>query len=219
VSRILIAEDDRLVSSFIEKGLRSHGYTTYVVSDGVAATAHSRSGEYDLMVLDLGLPERAGFEVLQMLRSTGERLPVIVLTGRRERGAVVCLENGADDYMRKPFHFEELLARIRARLRQAGSPDATTIEVGPVLLDVRTRRATVDGRDIELSGREFALLETFMRHADQVLTRDQLLSRVWGYEADPSTNVVNVYVSTLRNKLGHDVIETVRGSGYRFRRA
>jgi DNA-binding response OmpR family regulator len=218
VSRILIAEDDELVSSFIEKGLRSNGYVTHVVHDGVSATELGASGEFDLVVLDLGLPAREGFDVLQTLRGTGMRIPVIVLTGRRERDAVVCLEGGADDYMRKPFHFEELLARIRARLRLAGTSDLRTLEVGSVGLDIKTRRATVDGASIELSNREFALLEMFMRNADQVLTRDQLLAHVWGFDADPTTNVVNVYVSTLRHKLGHDVIVTVRGAGYRMHR-
>lgn len=218
MSRILIAEDDALVSSFIEKGLRSNGYSTHVVSDGLAATQLSRSGEFDLMVLDLGLPEREGFDVLQLLRGSGSRVPVIVLTGRRERDAVVCLEGGADDYMRKPFHFEELLARIRARLRHAGTIDAMLLAAGRITLDLRSRRVAVDDEVIELSGREFALLELFMRNPGQVLTRDQLLSHVWGFEADPTTNVVNVYVSALRAKLGHQAIETVRGVGYRFRR-
>jgi DNA-binding response OmpR family regulator len=219
VSRILIVEDDDLVSSFIDKGLRASGYATHVVRDGKSATTLSGSGEFDLVVLDIGLPEREGFDVLQILRGSGSRVPVIVLTGRRERDAVICLESGADDYMKKPFHFEELLARIRARLRQTGTTDLAVLETGAVVLDLRTRRATVDGVVIDLSGREFALLEMFMRNPDQVLSRDQLLSHVWGMDADPTTNVVNVYVSTLRSKLGRDLIETVRGVGYRFRRA
>jgi DNA-binding response OmpR family regulator len=216
MSRILIAEDDALVSSFIEKGLRSHGFTAHVAPDGTAAAALSGSGEFDLMVLDLGLPGRQGFDVLQDLRGSGSKLPVIVLTGRRERDAVVCLEGGADDYMRKPFHFEELLARIRARLRQSGTADLAVIGTERVKLDLRTRRAHVDDREVELSGREFSLLEVFLRNPDQVLTRDQLLSQVWGFAADPTTNVVNVYVGTLRSKLGHELIETVRGAGYRL---
>jgi DNA-binding response OmpR family regulator len=216
VSRILIVEDDPLVSSFIEKGLRAGGFVAHVTPKGGEAAELCRSGEFDLMVLDLGLPDRDGFDVLQAIRGVGTRLPVIVLTGRRERDAVVCLENGADDYMRKPFHFEELLARIRARLRDTGTADAMELRSANVTLDVRTRRATVADREVELSSREFALLEVFMRNAGQVLTREQLLSQVWGFTADPTTNVVNVYVGALRTKLGHDVIETVRGAGYRF---
>ena len=219
MTRILIAEDDDLVSSFIEKGLKSHGYSTHIVDDGVSASDLSASGEFDLMVLDLGLPKREGFQVLEHLRGSGSRIPVIVLTGRRERDAVVCLEGGADDYMKKPFHFEELLARIRARLRQTGTADLQSLDVGGVVLDLKSRRATVDGTVVDLSNREFALLEMFMRNPDQVLSRDQLLSHVWGFDADPTTNVVNVYVSTLRTKLGSNVIDTVRGAGYRFRRA
>jgi DNA-binding response OmpR family regulator len=218
VSRILIAEDDVLVSSFIEKGLHANGYVSHSVRDGVAATELGRSGEFDLMVLDLGLPMRSGLEVLQLLRGSGSQMPVIVLTGRRERDPVVCLEGGVDDYMKKPFHFDELMARIRARLRQSGTADAMELVVGGVRLDLKSRRATVDGRTAELSGREFALLEMFMRNPDHVLSRAQLLSHVWGFDADPTTNVVNVYVSSLRTKLRPDAIETVRGAGYRFRR-
>lgn len=210
-------EDDVLVSSFIEKGLRANGYATHVVHDGALAGDYGRTGEFDLIVLDIGLPGRDGFEVLQALRGSGWKLPVIVLTGRKERDAVVCLQGGADDYMRKPFHFEELLARIRARLRQSGTADQTMLEVGSVTLDLHTRRATVDRRVVDLSNREFTLLETFMRNPDQVLTREQLLSHVWGFDTDPTTNVLNVYVSVLRAKLGRQVIETVRGAGYRFR--
>jgi DNA-binding response OmpR family regulator len=128
----------------------------------------------------------------------------------------MCLEAGADDYMRKPFSFDELLARIRTRLRDNGSHDGLSLEAGGIRLDLRTRRAVLDGRVIDLTNREFALLETFMRHSDHVLSREQLLSQVWGYHFDPTTNLVNVYVNTLRKKVGADRIETVRGAGYRF---
>jgi DNA-binding response OmpR family regulator len=140
-----------------------------------------------------------------------------VLTGRRERDVVTCLEAGADDYMRKPFHFEELLARVRTRLRVKGTEEPGVLSAGDVRLDLRTRRASVDERTVELTAREFALLETLIRHADQVLSREQLLSHVWGYYFDPSSNLVNVYVNSLRKKLGPNVIETVRGIGYRLR--
>ena len=134
-----------------------------------------------------------------------------------ERDVVHCLDDGADDYMTKPFRFEELLARIRARLRPPRTAQVSVLEVDDVQLDILGRRATVDGRVIDLTAREFALLELLMRHPDQVLTRPQILSQVWGYVAEPGTNVVNVYVAVLRKKLGGDVIESVRGVGYCMR--
>jgi DNA-binding response OmpR family regulator len=216
--RILIAEDDALISSFIEKGLRARGYSTQVVEDGQEATRLGLSEAFDLLILDMALPGREGFEVLQRMRAEGQRMPVIVLTGRPElRDAVQCLDDGADDYMTKPFRFEELLARVRARLRAPRTPELTVLEVGDVRLDLRSRRATVDGRVIDLTAREFALLELFMHNHDQVLSRSQILSHVWGYTAEPGTNVVNVYVSALRKKLGSDTIESLRGIGYCMR--
>jgi DNA-binding response OmpR family regulator len=217
VARILIAEDDSLISSFVEKGLKANGFSTLVVDDGERAQALALTDSFDLLVLDMGLPEREGLEVIRELRGRGSTLPIMVLTGRRERDAVTCLEAGADDYMTKPFHFDELLARVRARLRPPGADQPNLLTAGDVRLDVRTRRATVGGRTVELTAREFALLETFLRHADQVLSREQLLSQVWGYFFDPGTNLVNVYVNNLRKKLGATVIETVRGAGYRLR--
>ena len=217
MARILIAEDDPLIGSFIEKGLRAAGFSTFLSDDGEKAQGLSLTDEFDLMILDMGLPGREGFHVLQELRARGKTLPVIVLTGRRERDAVACLEAGADDYMKKPFHFEELLARVQTRLRNPGVEQPLVLSAGNVRLDLKTRRATVGERVVELTSREFSLLERFLRHPDQVLSREQLLSYVWGYSFDPTTNLVNVYVNSLRKKLGHDVVETVRGVGYRFR--
>ncbi|MGH3932124.1 MAG: response regulator transcription factor [Pseudonocardiaceae bacterium] len=217
MARILIAEDDELVASFLERGLRAKGMSTFVVGDGELAERLSLSDAFDLLILDLGLPRRAGFPLLQELRARGKRLPVIVLTGQPERwGAVDCLEGGADDYMTKPFAFSELLARVRLRLREPATVEAFVLSVGAVRLDLRTRRATVDGHEVELTGREFAMLEMFLRHGDQVLSRAQLLAHVWGYHHDPDTNLVGMYISVLRRKLGPSVIETVRGAGYRF---
>jgi DNA-binding response OmpR family regulator len=216
VARVLIAEDDALIGSFIEKGLRAHGFSTLVASDGEEAQMLGLTEEFDMMILDMGLPEREGLHVLQELRARGKRLPILVLTGRPERDVVTCLEAGADDYMRKPFVFEELLARVRTRLRTPGTEESTVLKAGDVRLDLRTRRATVGDQTVTLTAREFALLETLVRHADQVLSREQLLSHVWGYFFDPTSNLVNVYINTLRKKLGPDVIETVRGVGYRL---
>jgi DNA-binding response OmpR family regulator len=219
VARILIAEDDPLVSSFIERGLRSTGHATVVVDSGERAAAYALSDEFDLLILDLGLPERDGFDVLQEIRGSGSRVSILVLTGRRERDVVMCLEGGADDFMTKPFRFEELLARVRARLRKPGTEESSVLTVGDLRLDLRSRRASIEGREVSLTGREFALLEVLMRHPGQILTREQLLSDIWGYYFDPGTNVLNVFVLSLRRKLGDDVIETVRGLGYRIRNA
>jgi len=217
VARILIAEDEARIASFLEKGLRANGYTTVTVDDGRTAAALARDDDFDLLVLDLGLPQMDGMEVLRHLRQRGNKMPVIILTARTEVGSTVDgFESGADDYVTKPFRFEELLARVRARLRVEQGEQTTMRSAGAVSLDLRTRRATVGDRDVELTAREFALLETMLRHADQVLSREQLLSMVWGYDFDPGSNVVDVYVRYLRRKLGDDVIETVRGMGYRL---
>ena len=216
MTRILVVEDDARISAFLEKGLRAAGYVPVVVGTAQKAEAVAVTEELDLVVLDMGLPGGDGLAVLRALRAAGRQMPVIVLTGLAERDAATCLEAGADDYMRKPFAFDELLARIRTRLRDSSSRDGLSLEVGGIHLDLRTRRAVLDGRVIDLTNREFALLETFMRHSDHVLSREQLLSQVWGYHFDPTTNLVNVYVNTLRKKVGADRIQTVRGAGYRF---
>ncbi len=217
MARILIAEDEPRIAAFVEKGLRANGFTTVVVDDGVLAEGMARDSDFDLLVLDLGLPGRDGLEVLAALRRRGEQLPVVILTARSEvRDRVEGLEAGADDYLPKPFRFEELLARIRARLRSPGQQEPTMLRAGSLTLDLRTRRAEVGGRIVELTAREFALAEVFARHVDQVLSREQLLSQVWGYDFDPQSNVVDVYVRYLRRKLGGELIETVRGMGYRL---
>jgi DNA-binding response OmpR family regulator len=218
VSRILIAEDEGRLASFLEKGLRANGYATTAVADGRSAAALASVEEFDLLILDLGLPGRDGLEVLRELRSAGRRMPVIILSARDEvADKVTGLEEGADDYVTKPFRFEELLARVRARLRDEGSAETTVLRSGELSLDLRTRRAAVSGRAVTLTAREFTMLEMFLRHPDQVLSREQLLSHVWGYDYDPGSNVVDVYVAYLRRKLGRERLETVRGMGYRLR--
>ncbi|MEG3614779.1 response regulator transcription factor [Isoptericola haloaureus] len=217
MSRILVAEDEDRIAQFVRKGLRAHGFVPTVVSDGPSAVQHALGGEYDLMVLDIGLPGLDGFEVLTRLRGSGSTMPVVILTARDSiTDRVTGLEGGADDYMAKPFGFEELLARIRLRLRDPGRAEREVLEHGGLHLDLASRRVSVEGRSVDLSAREFALAEVFLRHPGRVLSREQLLSRVWGYDFDPGSNVVDVYVRYLRRKVGAERIETVRGMGYRL---
>lgn len=217
MSRILIVEDEPGIASFLEKGLRAEGFTTMVVEDGISATDIARDDAFDLVILDLGIPGKDGREVLTEIRRRGERIPVIILTARKSvQDTVSSLEGGADDYVTKPFSFQEVLARVRVRLREAPTADTTLLEAGDITLDLRTRKVHVNGSEVDLSAREFSLAETLLQHRGQVLSREQLLSRVWGYDFDPGSNVVDVYVGYLRKKLGSDTIETVRGMGYRF---
>ncbi|MGH2654783.1 MAG: response regulator transcription factor [Actinomycetota bacterium] len=217
MSRILIVEDEARITAFLEKGLTANGFTTSVAADAREGLALARGGGFDLIVLDLGLPDRDGMEVLQDLRETDMRTPVIILTARDGVADTVSgLESGADDYVPKPFRFEELLARVRVRLREQRAPEPTVLRVGDAALDLRTRRVLIGERSLELTAREFALAETFFRHPGQVLSREQLLSHVWGYDYDPGSNVVDVYVGYLRRKLGEGRIRTVRGMGYRL---
>ncbi|MBD8061657.1 response regulator transcription factor [Oceanitalea stevensii] len=219
MSQILIAEDEPGISSFITKGLRAAGYASTAVTTGQEALVLALAGDVQLLVLDIGLPDMDGFTVLRRLREAGSALPVIILTARTSVDDTVAgLEGGADDYMPKPFRFEELLARIRLRLRapEQGGQTTNVRSFGDLSLDLRTRHATVAGREVELSAREFSLAETFLSHPGQVLSREQLLDRVWGYDFDPGSNVVDVYVRYLRKKLGAERIVTVRGMGYRL---
>jgi DNA-binding response OmpR family regulator len=217
MKRILVVEDEERIAHFLQKGLRSNGYATSIASTGQEALSFIRTGEFDLLILDIGLPDIDGFEVLQRLRARDRKTPVIVLTARDAvSDRVSGLEGGADDYVTKPFSFEELLARIRVQLRSDRTPEETVLQSGDTILDLRTRRLTVGDRTIELSAREFSMAELFFRHPGQVLSREQLLSNVWGYDYDPGSNVVDVYVGYLRRKLGKGTIKTVRGMGYRF---
>ncbi|MBB2974846.1 DNA-binding response OmpR family regulator [Microbacterium endophyticum] len=217
MTRILIVEDEPRISSFVSRGLIVAGYETEVVDDGALALQRVFDGAFDLVLLDVGLPSIDGFEVLHQLRGQGFTLPIIMLTARSSiRDTVDGLDAGANDYIAKPFRFDELLARVRTRLRDPGPTETTALVRGDVTLDPLSRRATSAGRDIELSAREFSLAEYFLRHPGQVLSREQLLSRVWGLDFDPGSNVVDVYVRYLRNKFGTSVITTVRGAGYRW---
>lgn len=217
MSRILLVEDEPGIASFIAKGLVNAGHDVRSVSDGRAAEQHARADDFDLVLLDLGLPGMDGHTVLKRIRARGETLPVIILSARSGvEDTVGGLEGGADDYVTKPFRFEELLARINARLRERPAVPVGHLEVDGIALGLRTRELTVGGRTHELSAREFGLAEMFMGNVGKTLDREQILARVWGYDHDPGSNVVDVYVGYLRRKLGRDRIETVRGVGYRF---
>jgi len=217
VSRILIVEDEERIASFVRKGLDASGFTTTVVGTGAEAVDYAVTGGFDLMLLDLGLPDTDGFDVLRRVRSLGVDIPVVILTARDGvRDTVTGLEIGADDYVTKPFRFEELLARVRLRMRNERPADLTVLRAGGLALDLRTRRVAVDGDAVDLTAREFGLMELLMRHPGQVLTRQQMLSHVWGYDYDPGSNVVDVFVRALRRKVGAERIITVRGMGYRL---
>lgn len=218
--RILIAEDEERISRFIEKGLRAAGYAPTVVGDGVTAVDYASSGQYDLLLLDVGLPRLDGFTVLSVLRRDHVGIPVIFLTARDSAADTVAgLDGGADDYMVKPFRFEELVARIRRRLRGADgteAPAGNTIRYGSLELNLHTHTVSVGETMVDLSAREFAIVEMFLNHPGQILSRQQLLSHVWGYDFDSTSNVVDVYVRQLRQKIGAERIVTARGAGYRL---
>ena len=217
MSRILIVEDEPGMASFIDKGLASRGYATKVCADGATATAIASDSDFDLVILDLGLPDIDGLSVLREIRRRGEHVPVIILTARDDlTDKVEGLDAGASDYVTKPFKLEELLARARVQLREDRAAQPAVLEAGGIRLDIRTRKATVSGAMVDLTAREFTMLETFMSHPGQVLSHEQLLAHVWGYDYDPGSNVVEVYVRYLRRKLGETAIETVRGMGYRM---
>lgn len=218
MTTILIVEYEQRIAAFVAKGLRSAGFVPEIYSTGSEAVEAALQGRGALMLLDVGLPDIDGFEVLEQIRGQGVAMPVIMLTARSSvADRVAGLEGGADDYVPKPFSFEELLARVRLRLREeTPTSSAMTLTRGSLVLDLKTRRACVGEEWVDLSAREFTLLETFMRHPGQVLSREQLLSAVWGIDFDGASNVVDVYLSYLRQKIGKDYFETVRGMGYRL---
>ncbi|HAX76021.1 MAG TPA: DNA-binding response regulator [Cyanobacteria bacterium UBA11372] len=221
MNRILIAEDEQRIANFLEKGLQANGFSTTQVANGNEAASIACSDDFDLLILDINLPDKNGWKVLEEVRGRGEKIPIIILTARGDvSDRVAGLENGADDYMTKPFSLEELVARVRLRLRDASSPKANeemVLQVRDVTLDLRKREVMQGDRTLDLSVRELALMEMFLRHPGQVLSRDRLLEHVWGYDYDPGSNIVDVYVGYLRKKLKGDYIETVRGIGYKLR--
>lgn len=214
---ILLIEDEEGIITFVRRGLEAAGHQVLVAGDGLDGLAMALATDVELVVLDLGLPGIPGEEVLRRLRQRRPTVPVIVLTAKDAvADRVANLEAGADDYVVKPFSFSELLARFRARLRNADQSRADTIAVGDLVLDLLSRTVAVDGAVTDLSTREFALLEMFARNPGHVLSQVQLLDRVWGYDFDGSSNVVEVYVGHLRRKIGAARIQTVRGVGYRL---
>ena len=217
MSRILIVEDVPQIVRFLTKGLRAEGYTTTAVDDGDLALEIALGGHFDLVLLDLGLPGMDGSNVLSELRRRGSTVPIIVLTARNSpEDIAAALDSGADDYMTKPFRLVELLARVRLRLRSHTPAQVFVLRSGDLALDLRRHELSIGDRVVELSSREFALAEMFLAHPGHVLSREQLLSQVWGYDFDPTSNVVEVYVRYLRNKIGAERIRTIRGSGYRL---
>jgi DNA-binding response OmpR family regulator len=214
--RLLVVEDEARIAAFLVKGLTAAGYAIDHVSTAVQALEVTREHHFALAVLDRRLPDGEGLDVLRVIRSRGDDTPVLVLTARANvEDRIEGLDLGADDYLAKPFAFDELLARIRARVRARSEP-GSVLASGGIKLELHTRRARGREGDVELTQREFTLLETFLRHAGQVLSRELLLSRVWGIDFDPGSNLVDVYVGYLRRKLGEGSIETVRGAGYRL---
>lgn len=221
--RVLVAEDDKRIAAFLVKGLREEGYVVEHALDGPSALdyiAASTEAPFDLIILDILMPGRDGLSVCRELRTRGDRTPVLMLTAKDAlEDRVQGLDSGADDYLVKPFAFAELLARLRALSRRTPSMTATNIlQVGELQLDVVTRRATRGTRKIELSAREYQLLEHLMRHVDRPVSRTQLLQAVWSFDFSGASNVVDVYVGYLRRKVDAEgeteLIHTVRGVGY-----
>jgi len=220
--RILIAEDDSRVASFIRRGLREENYAVDAAVDGEEALFLAQTNEYDLIILDLLLPKRSGLDVLRTLRSDRAGVPVLILTAKDElQDKVAGLNAGADDYLTKPFGFEELLARVRALLRRRHDFVPTILRAVDLELDPSRHRASRGGRLLELTNREYAVLEFFLRHPNQVVTRTMLAEHVWEQDFDPISNVIDVHVARLRRKLDdgfpQKLIETVRGRGYMLR--
>src|SRR5690242_16611616 len=200
--RILVVEDERSLAGFMRQALDAEGYAVTVAHDGPSGEAEALAGDYALVLLDVMLPGESGFDVLAAIRARKPELPVILVTARAAvEQRVEGLDRGANDYVTKPFSFDELLARVRAALRTSGQREAAALQAGDLRIDLRTRRVERDGREVRLTAREFELLAYLARHPDQVLSREQILNAVWGFDFDPGTKVLEVYIGYLRRKL------------------
>jgi DNA-binding response OmpR family regulator len=216
--KILVVEDEERIASFLEKGLAAHDYTVAWARTGWEGLRLGIEPDVSLVILDLKLPDLDGLDVLAGLRARGATVPVLILSARgRVDDRVRGLDLGADDYLAKPLAFAELLARVRARLRPGPTVSAGVLRAGGIRLDLVTREVTANGKKVNLSAKEFALLHAFAGHPSQTLSRQELLSMAWGIDHDPQTNLVDVYVGYLRRKLGEPVIETIHGAGYCLR--
>ena len=219
--RILVVEDERAIADFLARALGAEGFSVDRATDGEQGERMALTGDFDLVLLDLMLPKRGGLEVLASIRARRPEVPVILLTALGQQEDVVeGLDRGADDYITKPFDLDELLARVRAQLRRPAQRDPGRLVAGDLELDLRTREVTRRGTGVHLTAREFGLLAYLMRHPNQVLSREQILSAVWGYDFDPGTNVLSVYINYLRRKLTVDgeppPIETIRSAGFKL---
>jgi len=221
--RVLVVEDDPTIAEFVDKGLREAGFAVDVAADGRSGLERALSGTYDAAIVDVMLPQMDGLALIDALRGKGMRTPVLILSARRSvDDRVRGLQAGGDDYLTKPFAFAELLARVQALIRRAtGAAEPTRLSVGDLTLDLLSRKIERGGQAIELRPREFALLEYLMRNAGRVVSKTSILSHVWGYDFDPNTNVVDVLVSRLRDRIDKPfavkLLQTVRGVGYVLR--
>lgn len=213
--RLLLVEDDPMIGNSVQSGLKQDGYSVDWVRDGVAADLAMANGVYELLLLDLGLPHKSGLDLLTGLRKKGASLPVLVITARDSvADRVKGLDAGADDYLVKPFDLTELSARIRALMRRQAGRSSPVIEHGPLSLNPATHEVTLDGAPVSLSAREFALLHAFLEQPGVPLSRTQLEERLYGWDEEIESNVVEVYIHSLRRKLGAEWIRNVRGVGY-----
>ena len=217
--RILVVEDEKKVASFIKKGLEEENYAVDIAYDGEEGLVLAEINEYDLVLLDIMLPKLDGMEVLRRIRGNGSGVPILMLTAKDAVEDIVSgLDSGSDDYLTKPFSFAELLARVRALLRRKTKEKTDFLTIGDLILSTSTHRVKRGGKEIELTAKEYALLEYFMRNPNRILTRTLITEHVWDYHFDPSTNVIDVYVNYLRKKIDQGfekkLIHTIRGSGY-----
>ena len=215
--RLLVVEDEQRLAAGLRKGLEAEGFAVDVVHNGTDGLWMARENPFDAIVLDVMLPGANGYQVCRTLRGEGNWTPILMLTAKDGVADVVRgLDTGADDYLAKPFSYAVLLARLRALLRRGAAPRPTVLEVGKVRLDPAARRVQFDGAEISLTAREFTIMEYFLHHPGEVLSKKDILDHVWAFDFDGDPNIVEVYVRRLRTKLPRPLIETIRGAGYRL---